>query len=402
MTEPDHKFMRLALAQAHAAKAAAEVPVGAVVVHDGQVIATGRNAPIEGNDPTAHAEIVALRNAAAVLGNYRLDDCDLYVTLEPCPMCSGALLHARVRRVIFGASDPKTGAAGSVVDLFANRQLNHQTEVTAGVLAYECGALLSEFFRHRRHQQRRQSWPLRDDALRTQDTRFEALPGYPWHARYVNDLPALTGLRMHYLDEGDVLAPRTWLFIHGACTWSYVFRDMLPVMLQAGDRVVAPDLVGFGRSDKPKRESAHSVAWQVLVLQQLVERLDLRDVILVVQESSIPLVESLVQAFPQRTVGVLVVRSLHDMGGRDPLQQEQAAYDAPFPDKGHRAALRAYGSQLQALRTSCRNDRTDGCEWLELPPPGESQVLQAPEWAQRALAYFSRLSNNRVSKDRQP
>ncbi|HEX8010357.1 MAG TPA: tRNA adenosine(34) deaminase TadA [Casimicrobiaceae bacterium] len=143
-------WMREALALARAAQARGEVPVGAVVVRDGAIVGRGGNAPIAGNDPTAHAEIAALRDAAAALGNYRLPDYDLYVTLEPCVMCAGAIMHARVRRLVFGARDPKTGACGSIVDLFAEARLNHHTSVTAGVLAEECGALLSAFFAARR------------------------------------------------------------------------------------------------------------------------------------------------------------------------------------------------------------------------------------------------------------
>ena len=150
----DAHWMRLALAEAQAAASAGEVPVGAIVVKDGQVIATGRNAPVEGHDPTAHAEIVALRAAAQRLGNYRLDGCSLYVTLEPCAMCSGAMLHARLARVVYGAVEPKTGAAGSVLNLFGHAEINHQTEVQGGVLAEECGGLLSHFFAQRRRQQR--------------------------------------------------------------------------------------------------------------------------------------------------------------------------------------------------------------------------------------------------------
>src|SRR5207245_2901604 len=171
-------------------------------VRDGEVIATGRNSPVGDSDPTSHAEIVALRAAAREIGNYRLDDCTLYVTLEPCAMCVGAMLHARLDRVVFGARDPKTGAAGSVVDLFAQKQLNHRTRIEGGVLADECGALLAQFFRERRTEDRAEGQPLRDDAVRTPDDRFENLPGYPWKANYVNDLPSLAGLRMHYLDEG--------------------------------------------------------------------------------------------------------------------------------------------------------------------------------------------------------
>ena len=153
----DIEFMRLALAQATEAAQAGEVPVGSVIVQAGKVIATGRNSPIAGHDPTAHAEIIALRAAAKSLGNYRLPDCTLYVTLEPCAMCSGAMLHARLKRVVFGTSDAKTGAAGSVINLFDQSQLNHQTALQGGVLADECAALLKSFFSQRREEKKAQA-----------------------------------------------------------------------------------------------------------------------------------------------------------------------------------------------------------------------------------------------------
>ena len=142
--------MTLALEEAVLAESAGEVPVGAVVVHKGQVIGRGRNRTRELNDPSAHAEMVAIREAAKSLENYRLSDSTLYVTLEPCAMCCGAMLHARVKRVVFGAADPKTGMAGSVGNVFSIKQINHQTEVQGEVLAEECGELLREFFRQRR------------------------------------------------------------------------------------------------------------------------------------------------------------------------------------------------------------------------------------------------------------
>lgn len=159
MADPrDENVMRLALDQALNAQLAGEVPVGAVVVRHTaagpQVLATGYNRPITTHDPTGHAEIVALRHAALLLENYRLPECDVYVTLEPCAMCAMALMHARVRRVVFGAWDPKTGAAGSVVDLFGQPRLNHHTTVHGGVLAEASGALLRQFFAERRAQQR--------------------------------------------------------------------------------------------------------------------------------------------------------------------------------------------------------------------------------------------------------
>jgi tRNA(adenine34) deaminase len=161
--DPDETFMRLALDQAHNAWALAEVPVGAVVVKDGQVLATGFNQPIGNSDPTAHAEIQAMRAAADLLGNYRLSHCEVYVTLEPCAMCAGAMQHARIKRLVFGASDPKTGACGSVVDLFAEPRLNHHTQVRGGVLGSDSGRLLSQFFAERRELKRAGSLPADED-----------------------------------------------------------------------------------------------------------------------------------------------------------------------------------------------------------------------------------------------
>ena len=149
----DARYMQLALGQAQHAWDLGEVPVGAVVVKDGVVIAVGYNQPIGRHDPTAHAEVMALRAAADKLGNYRLPGCELYVTLEPCVMCSGAMLHARLARVVYGAGDPKTGACGSVLNLFEQSALNHQTAIVGGVLADECGAFLKRFFVERRRAQ---------------------------------------------------------------------------------------------------------------------------------------------------------------------------------------------------------------------------------------------------------
>jgi tRNA(adenine34) deaminase len=372
----DEDFMRLALAQAGEAAAAGEVPVGAVLVHQGQVIATGRNAPIAGQDPTAHAEMLALRAGAQARGNYRLEDCELFVTLEPCAMCSGAMLHARLKRVVFGAADPKTGAAGSVLNLFGNAQLNHQTALQGGVLADECGARLQDFFRQRRAAQRdetRAAHPLRDDALRTPDAAFDGLPGYPWRPHYLSDLPSLGGLRLHYLDEGDAGGGGlTWLCLHGNPAWSYLYRKMIPLFLEAGHRVVAPDLVGFGKSDKPKKEGFHSFAGHRQNLLEFVERLDLQNIVLVVQDWGGLLGLTLPMASPERYRGLLVMNTTlatgeqplsagflawREMCAKNPdfdvarlfargnpqmNAAECAAYNAPFPDRGHRAALRAF------------------------------------------------------------
>ena len=368
----DEQGMRLALAQARLAAASGEVPVGAVVVKDGQVIATGRNAPIASHDPTAHAEVVAVREAARVLGNYRIEGCTLYVTLEPCAMCGGAMLHARLDRVVYGAADPRTGVAGSVLNLFDHSQLNHQTQVTGGVLADECGQLLKDFFRPKRMNLH----PLREDALRTPDEAFDGLPDYPWLPHYVSDLPSIDGLRMHYLDEsegeGDANAPLTWLCLHGNPAWSYLYRKMIPIWLAAGHRVVAPDLIGFGKSDKPKKDSFHQFETHRQSLLDLIERLDLQRVVLVVQDWGGILGLTLPMVSTERYKGLLVMNTtmatgeaplsegflawrawcqsqplfdvgkLFARGNRQMTPAETAAYNAPFPDKGFRAALRAF------------------------------------------------------------
>jgi tRNA(adenine34) deaminase len=370
------RFMGVALEQARLARDAGEVPVGAVVVRDGQVIGVGRNSPQGAHDPTAHAEVIALREAGRAVGNYRLDDCELYVTLEPCAMCCGAMLHARLRRVVYGAPDPKTGAAGSVVDLFSDHRLNHQTRVEGGVMAAECGGLLSGFFSVRRQEVRATATPLREDALRTPDERFAGLPGYPWTSRYVSDLPALAGLRMHYLDEVPQEHARsgrlTWLCLHGNPAWSYLYRKMIPVFVAAGDRVVAPDMVGFGKSDKPKRDAAHTFTWHRQVLLEFIERLDLQDVVLVVQDWGGLLGLTLPLVAPWRYCGLLVMNTAlgtgdsplspgflawRDMCAKNPdfdigrlfargnphmSAEECAAYNAPFPDRGHRSGPRAF------------------------------------------------------------
>ena len=148
----DEEFMRIALSLAHQAGTYGEVPVGAVVVHNGEIIGQGFNQPIRLHDPTAHAEVMALRDAAKRLDNYRLPECSLYVTLEPCMMCTGAIMHARISRVIFGASDPKTGVAGSILNLYEESRLNHHARITGGLLAEECGRMLSSFFAARRNK----------------------------------------------------------------------------------------------------------------------------------------------------------------------------------------------------------------------------------------------------------
>ena len=379
----DEHFMQLALAQAELAAAQGEVPVGAVVVHQGRVVAQAHNAPIGLNDPTAHAEVLALRAAAQRLGNYRLEDCSLYVTLEPCAMCAGAILNARLPRVVWGATEPKTGAAGSVLDVFAQAQLNHHTQHRGGVLAHQSTVLMQAFFQSQRATQKQaSSWSLRDDALRTPEACFADLPDYPWQPNYINDLPSLNGLRLHYLDEGPKDAEVTWLCLHGNPAWSYLYRKMLPVFLNAGHRVVAPDLPGFGKSDKPKKDSAHHFEWHRQVLLEFIEALDLERVHLVVQDWGGLLGLTLPMAAPQRYQGLLVMNTtlatgekplspgflawrqmcadkprfdvgrLFGRGNPQMSDEECAAYNAPFPDAGHRAALRVFPAMVPEFEDS--------------------------------------------------
>ena len=195
----DRAFMRQALDQAQNAWLLGEVPVGAVIVREGRVIATGYNRPIGDSDPTAHAEIVALRQAASLLGNYRLPGCTLYVTLEPCAMCAMALMHARLDRVVFGAPDPKTGAAGSVINLFNEPRLNHHCALRGDVEAQDCGRLLQDFFRERR----RQAYALQ------QEQTTPSVPGGSGeqHASsHAEGLAPLVGIDVRHLDEPDAAA----------------------------------------------------------------------------------------------------------------------------------------------------------------------------------------------------
>ena len=154
ISKTDQRFMRMAMSEAGRGSLEGEVPVGAVVVHEGKVLARAHNQPIQLHDPTAHAEILALRKAARKLRNYRLEGCDLYVTIEPCAMCAGAIIHARLRRLIFGAPDPKAGACGTAVRVINHRKLNHRVELTRGILKAECASQIQEFFRSKRRNRK--------------------------------------------------------------------------------------------------------------------------------------------------------------------------------------------------------------------------------------------------------
>ena len=324
----DIGFMQLALRQAQAAADAGEVPVGAVVVRAGQVIASGHNAPLGSHDPTAHAEVNAMRAAAQAMGNYRLDDCTLYVTLEPCAMCSGAALHARFKRVVFGATEPKTGAAGSVLNLFEHAQINHQTQVIGGVLADECAQVLQGFFEQRRAQQQLSKVPLREDALRTPDSAFEGLDVPLTMSHFTAELPALDGLRLHWFDnrQGAQAAPHVYL--HGLDGWSAQYVPQL----QSTEPVIALDLPGFGLSDKPKKVATHRLAWHAQVLNEFLASVQPAPLALHAPRLMAPLLATL--ALPIHWVETPTLSA--DLR------------DAPYPDRGHMAGPRALSTLLAA------------------------------------------------------
>ena len=208
----DDAFMRLALDQARNAQALGEVPVGAVVVYEGRVIATGYNQPIGASDPTAHAEIQAMRQAAGLLGNYRLVNCDLYVTLEPCVMCTGAIQHARIRRLVWGAADPKTGACGSVVDLMAQSRLNHHCQAVGGVLADESARLLKSFFAERRRRREPADASRFPEMLGRRTLRTQRLILEPLVAAHAESLmPVLSDPAIYRLVEDEPPVSLDWL-----------------------------------------------------------------------------------------------------------------------------------------------------------------------------------------------
>jgi tRNA(adenine34) deaminase len=338
LPDDDRAFMRLALKQAQAAALAGEVPVGAVVVRAGQVVASAHNAPLSQTDPTAHAEINAMRAAAQALGNYRLDDCTLYVTLEPCAMCSGAALHARFQRVVFGAAEPKTGAAGSVLNVFDYPLLNHQTKVTGGVLEKECAQALQHFFEKRRVQQQQLKTPLREDALRTPDSAWQGLNLPTDLSCFTSDLPALSGLRLHWFDNRKN-ASGLEVYLHDHHGWSAAYV----AALNGHSHAVAVDLPGFGLSDKPKKDKVHSLAWHAQVVVEFFAHLHPVPTTLHAPHSMAPLVNAVWDLWHAHAPTPLHIE-WHAAADLSP-----ALRDAPYPDAGHRAGPRALSALLATL-----------------------------------------------------
>lgn len=337
--------MREALLEAELAAAAGEVPVGAVVVHQGHIVGRGHNQTIGRQDVTAHAEIEAIRQASQTLGNYRLDDCELYVTLEPCVMCSGAILGARLARVVYGAREPKTGAAGSVADVFSDARLNHHTAVSGGLLEGECGTALQAFFQQRRQAQRaeREKTLLRDDALRV-DAGTVAVGPQGLNSTFFTDLPSLEGLRLHVLQAGEGAACGV-LALHGPAQWSAAYAGAAHTLVRAGVALAAPDLIGFGLSDKPKKAAWHTLAHHAAVLRELLDALPPSRWTLVCPPSMGPLA-ALLQPHPKLT----------RCFSMDEPTLAAHMHNAPYPDAGHRVGPRTMVGLLQGSQSPGAND----------------------------------------------
>lgn len=450
-------FMQAALAQAQQAAALGEVPVGAVLVRGNEIIAAGHNRPVSDCDPCAHAEIVALRAAAQRLGNYRLEDCTLYVTLEPCTMCAGAMLNARLAEVIYAVSEPKTGAAGSVINPFTQASLNHQTRLRSGAELGVSGqrwaaastALLQAFFRLRREASshaRKSAHPLRQDALRPPAAGWDAWPqwqrGRHAHSCYVQDLPSLDGLRLHYLQAQTGRTGLTWLLLHGHPGWSACWEHTMTRLLALPDtaRVLVPDLIGFGLSDKPKKAAVHSPDWHRQVLLELAQACDLQDTVIMAQGVGADLATALPamsagrwrgfwalpqgqQATPatlkstQQTVITSYapeVRELTDIARRGLRASCRAAHklhpdsltnidllQAAWPDAGHQAVFSAVASwyapsqpcpswlQVPAAVRCLHSHDIDGPANLHMPLWKSPDELLDSSTLQRAAAYFS-------------
>lgn len=357
--------MQLALEQARAGERAGEIPVGAAILLDGKVVAVGYNQAISGCDPTAHAEIVAIRAAAKALGNYRLDRCEMYVTLEPCAMCMGAILHSRIAKLYFGAPDPKTGACGSVLNLPGDSRINHHCEVAGGISQAQCAQHLTDYFQRLRKDRRISRRPLREDALRLEKT---VLAPFVPNAEPVqrDDLEASKGLGVHVWQHRHAPSnPRCLvLCLHGATSWSYIYHDLLSIDIPPDVMVCAIDLPGHGNSDKTKTGTEFDIAFQLGIINALVVQTKAKTVHIVAQDIGCELGVWLAGENPDRIHGMTFLNPVcsdflasadkykptcsirsrqqfiaHIADQCGPDQHAIEALCAPYPDAGHMAGL---------------------------------------------------------------
>jgi len=387
--------MQLALSQAAEAEQAGEVPVGAVVVKNGVVVGVGRNQTLETGDPTAHAEVLALRAAAKKIGNHRLDGLELFVTLEPCPMCSGAIFHSRLSRLVYGATDPKTGSAGSVTNLFEIPQLNHHTVVVSGTLADQCAQQLQSFFQKLRSTKSKNKFPLREDALRSNEADFSVFHDFLKNGCF---WMSSEGWRVHYIDASDVNASKTMLFLHDFPFWSYQSVKILDKLKSFGYRVIAPDLIGCGLSDKPKRSDWHCAPNHAKVVGELINYLEVNSLEVVTLGRSGYLLDFLAAMQNFSIVRVLkidlqsnVIRNFSELKANKLIWKKnllpylksfdqfplQAAL-TPFPDTGYSAVLEgmfhlSFGGHIPENKSA---DKHDQVYPLELSGQQAEEVLK--------------------------
>ncbi len=413
----DRHFLQQALEQARLAAARGEVPVGALVIApDGHtVLGRGHNRNIGAHDPSAHAEIQALRQAAQVLGNHRLDACTLYVTLEPCSMCSGAMLHARLARVVYAVADEKTGAAGSVLNLFAQPALNHHTQVQQfqpqdaedRALQQHCLQVLQDFFRARRAElgnQRLQpaQAPLREDALRV------AAPAGAATGQWALLGDAHAPWRMHYHQAGQ--GPRTVLLLHGYAAQSAFWGDWPEQLAQQGWRVLSPDLIGHGWSDKPKKVSQHTLRWHHALLEQWLQQIGIRSCCIVAHDSAAMLATGMVRHDATRQALALNPEGLawssdvdtkdwrlrcmrspaFDLAAHWAFDGKPATdWQACYPDNGHRAAMRWSTWAARGVVPA------EDLQWWQQIVPALAQ-LQIRQWPQNDNGARQALRHNRT------
>lgn len=365
----DAHFMGLALRQARLAQERGEVPVGAVLVDGaGQVLAQAGNSVIGQHDPTAHAEVLVLRQAGQAGHNYRLEHTTLYVTLEPCAMCAGALLNARVGRLVFGAAEPKTGAVQSVHSVLDDARNTHQIPHASGVLADECRALLQDFFRQRRNEHKASATPLRDDCLRPPIDGLVLPAG--WGQQFYADVcPAMLGLRIHAVDCGPVDSRSAVLFVHDWLGWSEGFAPAMHALALRGVRAVTLDLAGCGLSDKPKKAAVHNLELHTGTVWALLKRWKLERVLLAAPAAAVDLGRAVLAQAAQNDVDMTLVQipSPHTIAAdRSSLI---------YPGRGHKAVWAAAQAGLLA--------GLSGPERLQI----EQIRLQAPEQQAESLAY---------------
>ena len=369
----DEACMQVALQQAHGAAQKGEVPVGAAIYQNGVLIAKAHNSPIAHCDPTAHAEVLVLQEAAKVLGNYRLQDCTLYVSLEPCAMCAGAIFNARVREVVFAAKDAKSGVAGSVLNLFEDARINHHTRVRGGVLAQESVQLLQSFFQSQRQWIRQEASAakrfLREDALRkpiTEISGFEA--PHAQSAYHVLQGPdPLKGMRLHYRQMpalGELVGKKTYLCLHGANTSSNFFEPLLIALGRsltsdlpfstplAAPRVLVPDFLGHGASDRFKKPQAHRFAGGMQALLEWMEEVDVQELEVITHDASLVWGLVLKALMPQRVSSLVMVNPSWkpDLARGESAAGERSAPLKKVSAKVHSSSLGLYeqlGAWLQ-------------------------------------------------------